>query len=113
MRDKDKKLRIRKLNDQLRCRRIGGRIMITRALRHMGSDFVDRALLAVAAFDDFNQGNDPYGEHDFGAVTVDDVQLYWKIDYYDATSSEGYGSPDPSDPAVTTRVMTVMLAADY
>ena len=55
--------------------------------------------------------NDPYGEHDFGALTVAGVRLLWKIDYYDAGMTGG--SPDPADPSVTTRVLTLMLAHEW
>ena len=52
-----------------------------------------------------------FGEHDFGALTVAGVRLLWKIDYYDAAMAGG--SPDPADPSVTTRVLTVMLAHEW
>ena len=48
----------------------------------MGADFiaaVDVALTKVT----FDSGNDPYGEHDFGALTVEDKVIFFKIDYYD------------------------------
>jgi hypothetical protein len=59
----------------------------------------------------FTNDNDPYGEHDFGAFDVDGARLFWKIDYYDRSLSGG--SPDPTDPAVTCRVLTIMLAWEY
>ncbi|WP_347339793.1 DUF3768 domain-containing protein [Bradyrhizobium rifense] len=55
--------------------------------------------------------HDPYSEHDFGSVSVDGTNLFWKIDYYDLSLQ--YGSNDPSDPAQTARVLTIMLAEEY
>ena len=46
------------------------------------------------------------GEFEFGGQTV-----WVKVDYYDADCA--YGSEDPADPAVTTRVVTILLPADY
>jgi hypothetical protein len=65
----------------------------------------------VQEFSDFNEGNDPHRERDFGAFMHHDQQIFWKIDAYDLDLQ--FGSPDPSDPAVTTRVLTILLASEY
>jgi hypothetical protein len=103
--------RIRDLNDQLRTTARGGNIVVTQSLVALGPEFVAQAVCAVVVFSDFTPDNDPYGEHDFGAVTVGGESLFFKIDYYDLALTGG--SPDPANAAITRRVMTVMLAADY
>ncbi len=65
----------------------------------------------VELFNDFNEDNDPHGEHDFGAIDHNREKIYWKIDYYDTDLK--YGSEDPSDPAQTARVLTIMLSNEY
>lgn len=55
--------------------------------------------------------NDPYGTHEFGMSDVDGERLMFKIDAFDHNLE--YGSPDPADPSVTTRVLTVLLASEY
>ena len=42
---------------------------------------------------------------------VDGLRMMFKIDYYDLDKE--WGSADPADSAVTTRVLTVMLADEY
>jgi Protein of unknown function (DUF3768) len=37
--------------------------------------------------------------------------IFFKIDYFDTTMT--HHSPDPADPAVTERVITIMLADEY
>jgi hypothetical protein len=69
------------------------------------------AFAAVTVFSDFSEDNDPYGERDFGAFEVGGVKLLWKIDYYDLDLC--MASPDPADPAITRRVLTLLLAQDY
>jgi hypothetical protein len=65
----------------------------------------------VRTFADFSPDNDPHGEHDFGAIEQDGVRYFWKIDAYDRWMQ--FGSPDPADPSVTTRVLTIMRADEY
>jgi hypothetical protein len=50
-------------------------------------------------------------EYDFGAIDEDGVRFFWKIDTYDRDVSAH--SPDPIDPEVTTRILTVMLTEEY
>jgi hypothetical protein len=64
---------------------------------------------AVRQYDDFNSGNDPYGEHDFGRIVWRDETTYWKIDYYDA---ELRGGEHPLSPACR-RILTMLLAEEY
>ena len=99
------------LNDELRRFGRGGRIMITSGIQALGTEGVAHVLAAVAAFDAFTTDNDPYNEHNCAILTVDGLRVMFKIDYYDRDLA--YHSPDPSDPTVTERVMTVMLASEY
>ena len=57
------------------------------------------------------EGNDPYGERDFGALWFANVKIFWKIDDFDR--AKRLHSPDPADPAVTCRVLTIMRADEY
>ncbi len=106
-----KAARIRELNDQLRCKGIGGRVVITRGIQALGNYGVCRVLAAVAQFDNFTEDNDPWGETDCVVLDVEGRRVIFKVDYYDTDLR--WHSPDASDPAVTERVMTVMLAEEY
>jgi hypothetical protein len=54
---------------------------------------------------------DPHGEHDFGSFEADGHTIFFKIDYFDKALNAH--SSDPSDPSVTERVITIMLAEEY
>jgi len=103
--------RIRGLNDQFRRTFVGGRIVLTAGVTELPKHIREMVLRNVATFDTFKPDNDPHGEHDFGAFDVAGNKIFFKIDYYDKTLE--FGSPNPSDPTVTTRVMTIMLAEEY
>ncbi len=102
---------IRYLNDQLRQSLAGGVLVMSAGVIALGPARQLMILQAVASFDSSDESNDPYGDHDFGAVEVEGDRLFWKIDYCDQTLSAH--SPDPADPSVTTRVLTIMLAEEY
>ena len=103
--------KIAALNDHARQTFTGCRVLVTRGIHALGEDAVTAILTQVRQFNSFTEDNDPYGEHDFGKIDWKGTVVFWKIDYYDLGFS-GH-SQDKSDPAVTKRVLTVMLAEEY
>ena len=102
---------IRNLNDRFRQSFMGGKIMRSATVADLPAALQTRVLMAVQQFVDFDEGNDPHGEHDFVSVDVDGEKYFGKIDYY-APDMES-GSEDPADPKQTVRVLTIMHASDY
>ncbi len=111
---------IRSQNDEFRRRvgdyrllnvRVEGRYIMTQGIRALGDEALLEICRKVGTFDAFTPGNNPHGEHDFGAFDHNGQKVFWKIDYYDRTFE--YGSEDPSDLAQTRRVLTIMLAEEY
>ncbi|MGX1360736.1 DUF3768 domain-containing protein [Bradyrhizobium elkanii] len=103
--------RIRELNDAFRRTFRGGRVMMTSGVYELPDCVKAEALVQVAKFSEFTTDNDPHDEHDFGSFNLVGRKFFWKIDYYDKDLVNG--SEDPSDPERTTRVLTLMLAAEY
>jgi Protein of unknown function (DUF3768) len=103
--------RIRALNDELRRNPPNGHAMMTAGIAALGAEAVARIVKTIAVYDDFCHANDPYEEHDFGSFEADGQQVFFKIDYLDKALT--YHSPDPSDPSLTERVITIMLAEEY
>jgi hypothetical protein len=103
--------RIRALNDELRRNLPNGHAVMTTGVAALGPDAVARIVKTIAVYDDFCHANDPYEEHDFGSFEADGHTIFFKIDYFDSTLTVHF--PDPSDPAVTKRVITIMLAEEY
>lgn len=101
---------IARLNDQFRRHPASG-WMLTAGVQAKGSIFTLAAISAVRAFDAFTGDNDPHGERDFGSFAICGERLFWKIDYYDQDLR--FGSEEPSNPSVTRRIMTIMLASEY
>ena len=106
-----RKREIRRLNDRLRKEQTDGFITITWGVQALALSALSEIREAVRHFDTFTPDNDPHEEHDFCAVECAGHRILWKIDYYDKHLE--FGSPDPADPYVTARVLTVMLAEEY
>jgi Protein of unknown function (DUF3768) len=122
----DRTARIALLND--RARRAMGLAcvaMATQGFRALPASDQSRVRELIEAYDGFTPGNDPDGERDFGAIyqrcdgrwsclppaSGDPVEtVFWKIDAYDRALQ--FGSEDPANPAVTRRVLTIMLSSE-
>src|ERR1700686_4927338 len=98
--------RIRQLNDEARMFLTDGTIFATPGVAALPADDLAAILERVRTFDDFDADNDPYGEHDFGAFDHKADRIFWKVDCYDRRMQ--HGSPDPADPRVTKRILTIM-----
>ena len=115
---------IAKLNDLARTAMgAAGKLYQTDGINALPAADQSRIREQVKLFNTFTPDNDPHGEHDFGSFEyvrhLDSdqnfqevkVRIFWKIDYYDKKME--FGSEDPSDPAQTTRLLTIMLAEEY
>lgn len=103
--------KIRELNDHARRSFTGCRVVITRSTSELDEQVISSIIAEVRSYSQFTPQNDLYQEHDFGSFHLGGNHVFWKWDYYDLDHS--MQSPDPSDPAVTARVLTIMLAEDY
>ncbi len=100
---------IRKKNDLLRQQvplvPMPNRFMMTSSVACLPEKKLTSLFSKVVNFNDFNQDNDPHGEHDFGTVFQDGEKYFWKIDYYD--DDYKFHKEDGN------RVILLMHARDY
>jgi hypothetical protein len=116
----------RRLNDLARTRpeTVNASWVMTQGVLHLmtgdedAPDATARAVervtalrAAIAQFSDWDEGNDPYGEHDFGAFDLLGERLFFKIDYYHPDHDTH--APVPSNIELCRRVLTVMRADEY
>ena len=120
--------RIARLNDMARqAMGVACTAVATVGFRSLSASDQSRVRELIETFDAFDEDNDPYGERDFGTIyqlgdgrwtterprLCDDERerVFWKLDYYDRELM--FGSEDAANPAVTRRVLTIMLADEY
>ena len=120
--------RIARLNDMARrAMGVACTAVATVGFRSLPEADQSRVRELIETYDAFDEDNDPHGERDFGCVyqlacgrwTTERPRLrdderervFWKIEYYDRDLR--FGSEDAANPAVTRRLLTIMLADEY
>ena len=120
--------RIARLNDLARrAMGVACTAVATVGFRSLPVSDQSRVRELIETFDAFDEDNNPHGERDFGCVyqlgdgrwTTERPRLrdderervFWKLDYYDRDLQ--FGSEDAANPAITRRVLTIMLSDEY
>jgi hypothetical protein len=120
--------RIARLNDLARrAMVVDCTVVATVGFRSLSDADQSRVRELIETFDAFTDDNDPHGERDFGCIYQlgggrwtaerprvredERERVFWKLDYYDRDLQ--FASEDAADPAVTRRVLTIMLADEY
>jgi Protein of unknown function (DUF3768) len=125
---RERTARIARLNDRARqAMGLACTAFVTVGFRSLPDADQSRVRELIETYDAFDEDSDPHGERDFGAVyqladgrwTTERPRLrederewvFWKLDYYDRAMR--FASEDAANPAVTRRVLTIMLADEY
>ena len=96
-----------------------GKAMMTQRIADLGKLTCLWLYREIANFDAFEEGNDPYGEHDFGSFTISVDNLFtgeaekrkviWKIDYWEDETLQ-WGTEDKLN---CYRILTIMFIDEY
>jgi hypothetical protein len=99
---------IAQMNDDFRTGREPslGKMVVTSSVAALGEQDLEAVVGLVRTFDSFTEGDNGWGERDFGKVAHKGIGYMWKIDYYDMNCENG--AEDPTDPTSCTRVLTIM-----
>ena len=79
--------------------------MVTLGVQSLSEQDREVLFRKIRDFSEFDEGNDPYGEHDFGAVNHGGVKYFFKFDYLD--DSLKYFKEDGN------RILTIMRSDEY
>ena len=125
---RDQTARIARLNDRARqAMGVACTAVATVGFRSLSTSDQSRVRELIETFDAFDEDNDPHGERDFGTIYQlgdgrwtterprvredERERVFWKLDYYDRDLQ--FGSEDAANPAITRRVLTIMLSDEY
>ena len=125
---REQTVRIARLNDLARSAMgVACTAVATVGFRSLPAADQSQVRELIETFDVFDEDNDPHGERDFGTIyqlgdgrwTTERPRLrdderervFWKLDYYDRAMR--FASDDAADPAITRRVLTIMLSDEY
>ena len=120
--------RIARLNDLARSAMgVACTAVATVGFRSLSASDQSSVRELIETYDAFDEDNDPHGERDFGTIyqlgdgrwTTERSQVrdderervFWKLDCYDRDFR--FGSGDAANPAITRRVLTIMLSDEY
>ena len=125
---REQTVRIARLNDLARrAMGVACTAVATAGFRSLTDNDQSQVRELIETFDAFTDDNDPYGERDFGTIyqltdgcwtterprsqDVERERVFWKLDYYDRNME--FASEDAANPAVTQRVLIIMLSDEY
>lgn len=125
---REQTVRIARLNDLARrAMGVACTAVVTAGFRSLPDDDQSQVRELIETFDAFTDDNDPHGERDFGSIyqlgdgrwtterprsQEDECErVFWKLDYYDRDMQ--FASEDAANPAITRRVLTIMLSDEY
>ena len=120
--------RIARLNDLARSAMgVACTAVATVGFRSLPASDQSRVRELIETYDAFDGDNNPHGERDFGTIyqladgrwTTERPRLrederervFWKLDYFDRQMR--FASDDAANPAITRRVLTIMLSDEY
>ncbi|MEH6758321.1 MAG: DUF3768 domain-containing protein [Parasphingorhabdus sp.] len=127
-RAREQTARIARLNDLARrAMGVACTAVATAGFRSLPEADQSQVRELIETFDAFTEDNDPHGERDFGSIyqlgdgrwTTERPRLrederervFWKLDYYDRNLE--FASENAANPAITRRVLTIMLSDEY
>jgi hypothetical protein len=105
---------IAKINDEFREKLVPddfNDVFISLEVSFLEDDELEGLKEMIRKYNNFNDDNDPYGEHDMGSLTYNSRTYFFKIDYFKLGNfNEG---ADPYQEKEVSRVMTIMHASEY